>query len=75
MPSSTKWPAFTRVNHAKYIVTDSRINVGTSNMEWGYFYNTAGASFNTDSSAALAQLQEIFDRNWNSPYAEPLQQF
>ena len=29
--SGTTWPAFTRVNHAKYIVSDQRVNFGTSN--------------------------------------------
>ncbi|RHZ32140.1 hypothetical protein DYB31_000347 [Aphanomyces astaci] len=67
-----KWPAFSRVNHAKYIVTDGRANVGTSNMEWGYFYNTAGTSFNTDNTEVIDSLQKIFDRNWDSPYAIPL---
>ena len=33
-PNST-YPAYSRVNHAKYIVTDNRLNVGTSNMAWG----------------------------------------
>ena len=29
-----RWPSFTRVNHAKYIVSEQRLNVGTSNWEW-----------------------------------------
>ncbi|OQR83521.1 phospholipase D, Pi-sPLD-like-1 [Achlya hypogyna] len=66
------FPPFTRVNHAKFIVSDKRVNVGTSNMEWGYFYNTAGTSFNTDHPDAISSVQAIFDRNWNSPYAQPL---
>jgi phospholipase D3/4 len=32
--SFRKYPGHTRVNHTKYIVTDRRINVGTSNMTW-----------------------------------------
>ena len=42
------WPSFSRVNHAKYIVTDRRLNVGTSNWQWGYFHDTVaiGASLN-----------------------------
>lgn len=66
------YPSFTRVNHAKYIVTDSRFNVGTSNMEWSYFYNTAGTSFNSDNRLLRAQIQAVFDRDWNSDYAKPL---
>ncbi|KAH9052505.1 hypothetical protein Ae201684P_001685 [Aphanomyces euteiches] len=70
-PQST-WPQYSRVNHAKYIVTDELANIGTSNMEWGYFYNTAGTSLNTDNKYVKDALQQIFDRNWNSPYAKPL---
>jgi phospholipase D3/4 len=29
------YPPYSRVNHAKYIVTDNRVNIGTSNMAWG----------------------------------------
>ena len=68
-PNATAaWPSFTRVNHAKYIVSDSRVNVGTSNWEWGYFYQTAGASWNSNSSIRVA-VQQVFDRDWHSPYA------
>ncbi|KAG7399965.1 PLD_envelope protein [Phytophthora boehmeriae] len=70
--SKATWPSYTRVNHAKYIVTDARANIGTSNMEWGYFYTTAGASINTDHEATRQALEEIFERNWNSSYAVPL---
>uniref|UniRef100_K3X0S7 PLD phosphodiesterase domain-containing protein n=1 Tax=Globisporangium ultimum (strain ATCC 200006 / CBS 805.95 / DAOM BR144) TaxID=431595 RepID=K3X0S7_GLOUD len=67
-----KWPAYTRVNHAKYIVTDTRANIGTSNMEWGYFYTTAGASVNTDHEPTREALETLFNRNWDSSYAQPL---
>ncbi|POM69528.1 PhosphoLipase D, Pi-sPLD-like-1 [Phytophthora palmivora] len=68
------WPSFTRVNHAKYIVTDSRANVGTSNMEWGYFYTTAGASVNTNHEPTRKALEKVFERNWNSSYATLLEE-
>ena len=67
-----KWPAYSRVNHAKYIVSDGRLNVGTSNWQWGYFHNTAGLSFNTDGAALVATAQAIFDADWASAYAVPL---
>jgi phospholipase D3/4 len=74
--SSTKtpslWPAYTRVNHAKYIVSDRRVNIGTSNMAWGYFYTTAGISVNTDHEATREAMENVFNRNWASPYAVPL---
>ena len=67
--SNRKFPGHTRVNHTKYIVTDRRINIGTSNMTWDYFASTAGSSFNTDHSALVCTLQSVFDRDWASPYA------
>lgn len=66
------YPGHTRVNHAKYIVTDKRINIGTSNMTWDYFSATAGASFNSDDQELVHKLREVFDRDWESPYAVPL---
>ena len=66
------YPGHTRVNHTKYIVTDKRANIGTSNMTWDYFSNTAGLSFNTDHRGLVGKLQEVFDRDWNSRYATPL---
>lgn len=54
--AAPRWPSFTRVNHAKYIVpaggpphcalitdhivSERRVNVGTSNWAWGYFRAT-----------------------------------
>ena len=67
--SNRKFPGHTRVNHTKYIVTDRRINVGTSNMTWDYFASTAGSSFNTDHPELVHALQAVFDRDWASPYA------
>ncbi|KAL3666474.1 hypothetical protein V7S43_008721 [Phytophthora oleae] len=72
--SKASWPSYTRVNHAKYIVTDTRANVGTSNMEWGYFYTTAGASINTNHESTRKSLEQVFARNWNSSYAKPLEE-
>ena len=63
------FPPYSRVNHAKYIVSDARVNIGTSNMAWGYFWNTAGTSFNTDHVGLRQAAQSVFDRDWNSPYA------
>ncbi|CAK0845648.1 unnamed protein product [Prorocentrum cordatum] len=62
---------YSRVNHGKYIVTDRRFNIGTSNMEWGYFYKTAGLSFNSDHPLLRAQLTAAFERDWGSEYAVP----
>ena len=67
--SFRKYPGHTRVNHTKYIVTDRRINIGTSNMTWDYFAATAGSSFNADHPALVRTLQAVFDRDWTSSYA------
>lgn len=67
-----RYPGHTRVNHTKYIVTDNRFNIGTSNMTWDYFSGTAGASLNATHPALVSKLQEIFDRDWNSDYALPI---
>ena len=64
-----KYPGHSRVNHAKYIVTDRRVNVGTSNMTWDYFTSTAGCSLNADHPGLVRTLQSVFDRDWGSPYA------
>jgi phospholipase D3/4 len=69
MSPHRKFPGHSRVNHTKYIVTDRRINVGTSNMTWDYFTSTAGCSFNTDHPSLVRTLQSVFDRDWASPYA------
>lgn len=67
--TSRHYPGHTRVNHTKYIVTDRRINIGTSNMTWDYFAATAGASFNADHPGLVRSLQSVFDRDWGSSYA------
>ena len=70
-----RFPPFSRVNHAKYVVTDRRVNIGTSNMDVSYFYQTAGASFNSDGAGIRTVLQSAFDRDWHSSYTTPLQEF
>jgi len=67
------YPGYTRVNHGKYAVSNVRAHIGTSNLVWDYFYTTAGVSFGTYNPAIVSQLQQIFDADWNSPYAVPVE--
>ncbi|KAF8389221.1 hypothetical protein HHK36_025914 [Tetracentron sinense] len=66
------YPSYSRVNHGKYAVSNVRAHIGTSNLIWDYFYSTLGVSFGTYNLAIVSQLQEIFDADWNSPYAVPV---
>ncbi|KAG2245189.1 hypothetical protein Bca4012_014798 [Brassica carinata] len=69
------YPGYTRVNHGKYVVNEVRAHIGTSNLVWDYFFATSGVSFGTYNSEIVLKLQEIFDADWNSPYAVPVQEF
>ncbi|KAK6732489.1 hypothetical protein RB195_016706 [Necator americanus] len=63
---------FARVNHNKYMVTDQTAYVGTSNWAGDYFITTAGVGLAMTShgeNGIVQQLQAIFDRDWDSPYA------
>ncbi|KAI6680391.1 hypothetical protein NL676_034272 [Syzygium grande] len=68
------YPGYTRVNHGKYAVSDVRAHVGTSNLIWDYFYTTAGVGFGTYDQDIVSQLQEVFDADWDSPYAVPVEE-
>ncbi|PIO71642.1 phospholipase D domain protein [Teladorsagia circumcincta] len=66
---------FARVNHNKYMVTDRAAYVGTSNWAGDYFISTAGvgvAMTSVGGKGVVQQLQAVFDRDWNSPYAADL---
>ncbi|XP_063987276.1 5'-3' exonuclease PLD3-like isoform X3 [Diachasmimorpha longicaudata] len=69
---------FGRVNHNKYMVTDIAAYIGTSNWSGDYFINTAGIGMvfedadHNNSYSIRQQLEEIFLRDWNSPYAHSM---
>ncbi|XP_076658422.1 5'-3' exonuclease PLD3 isoform X1 [Halictus rubicundus] len=69
---------FSRVNHNKYMVTDTAAYVGTSNWSGDYFTNTAGVGtvFETVGDQTpdnlRQQLEKIFLRDWSSEYAYAL---
>ena len=64
--SKRLYPDHSRVNHAKFVVTERRVNIGTSNFTWDYFTQTGGCSYNSGDDTLIAQAQEIFDRDWQS---------
>ncbi|XP_061690032.1 5'-3' exonuclease PLD3 isoform X1 [Syngnathoides biaculeatus] len=72
---------FARVNHAKYMVTDRVLYIGTSNWSENYFTKTAGVGLvvnQTDSQVKQgqwtlqSQAEELFLRDWRSHYASSL---
>ncbi|KAK6012489.1 phospholipase D domain protein, partial [Ostertagia ostertagi] len=72
---NSKNTQFARVNHNKYMVTDRTAYVGTSNWAGDYFISTAGvgvAMTSVGGKGVVQQLQAVFDRDWNSPYAADL---
>ncbi|XP_076878001.1 5'-3' exonuclease PLD3 isoform X2 [Brachyhypopomus gauderio] len=72
---------FARVNHAKYMVTDRVVYIGTSNWSENYFSQTSGVGLvvnqtgfevKKDQQTVQNQLQQIFHRDWISAFAQTL---
>ncbi|XP_066574950.1 uncharacterized protein pld7 isoform X2 [Amia ocellicauda] len=68
---------FSRVNHAKYLVTDRVAYIGTSNWSEDYFTQTAGVGMVVNQTRGPAgglrgELQAVFQRDWESSYTTPL---
>ena len=63
---------YTRVNHAKFLVGTTAVSITTSNWSADYFLNTGGASYISNDEDLISQIQWIFDRDFNSPYASPV---
>ncbi|KAK2891277.1 hypothetical protein Q8A67_013920 [Cirrhinus molitorella] len=72
---------FARVNHAKYMVTDRVVYIGTSNWSENYFTQTTGVGLVVNQTGSAvghgqqtvqSQMQEIFQRDWRSEYAQTL---
>nr|XP_050851450.1 5'-3' exonuclease PLD3-like isoform X4 [Vespula vulgaris] len=77
VPSSSELDniPFSRVNHNKYMVTDISAYIGTSNWSGDYFINTAGIGTvfedvgHKNHGSIRQQLENIFNRDWNSKYS------
>ncbi|XP_040904732.1 5'-3' exonuclease PLD3 isoform X2 [Toxotes jaculatrix] len=72
---------FARVNHAKYMVTDRVVYIGTSNWSENYFTQTAGVGLVVNQTGSevgkgqqtlQSQMEELFLRDWRSQYASRL---
>jgi len=59
---------YTRVNHAKFFVTDSDSYISTNNWIADYFLSTHGINAIVKNEVLRQSLQKAFDRDWNSPY-------
>lgn len=64
---------FTRVNHSKYMITDNEAYITTSNWTPDYFLHTGGVSISFRNAQFQADVQTIFDRDWNSQYSTLLE--
>nr|XP_046263141.1 5'-3' exonuclease PLD3 isoform X2 [Scatophagus argus] len=72
---------FARVNHAKYMVTDRVVYIGTSNWSENYFTQTAGVGLVVNQTGSevkrgqetlQSQAEELFLRDWTSQYISTL---
>ncbi|XP_075899508.1 uncharacterized protein pld7 [Nelusetta ayraudi] len=72
---------FARVNHAKYMVTDRVVYIGTSNWSETYFTQTAGVGLvvnqtgseaKTGQQTLQSQVEALFLRDWTSEHAAAL---
>ncbi|KAM6924009.1 5'-3' exonuclease PLD3 [Xenentodon cancila] len=79
-PEQMKIP-FARVNHAKYMVTDRVVYIGTSNWSENYFTQTAGVGLVVNQTGSVvkgdqrtlqSEVQELFLKDWSSEYASAL---
>ena len=71
-PPGQRYPGHSRVNHPKFAVTETGLQVSTSNATWSDYSQNAGASLQTDHPDLVRQAWAIFQRDWKSPYALPL---
>eukprot|EP00019_Armaparvus_languidus_P002067 CAMPEP_0168598748 /NCGR_PEP_ID=MMETSP0420-20121227/11611_1 /TAXON_ID=498008 /ORGANISM="Pessonella sp." /LENGTH=411 /DNA_ID=CAMNT_0008636183 /DNA_START=75 /DNA_END=1310 /DNA_ORIENTATION=+ len=62
---------FTRVNHAKFMITEKIAYVGTSNWDGDYFNSTGGLGWTITASSVKRDMDNIFQRDWSSVYTFP----
>ena len=64
---------FARVEHCKYLVVDDEHAwVGTNNWSKDYFFQSRNVGIAVTGHACAHTLQNVFEKSWNSSYAEYL---
>ncbi len=64
---------YARLIHSKYLIADGADAwVGTENWSESYFTNSRNVGVTLQSAEVGGQLGQIFDRVWNSTYAQPV---
>eukprot|EP01122_Echinamoeba_exundans_P017931 TRINITY_DN987_c0_g1_i1.p1 TRINITY_DN987_c0_g1~~TRINITY_DN987_c0_g1_i1.p1 ORF type:complete len:441 (-),score=105.62 TRINITY_DN987_c0_g1_i1:14-1336(-) len=71
-PGEGKPIPFTRVDHSKFIVTDSLLYITTSNCAADYFLTTGGVSITFMNENVRQEGEQIFMRDWEGPYSGPI---
>ena len=70
-----RYISYARVEHCKYIVTDSTACwIGSSNAEKSYFYNTRNVGVVVWNMKVGNLLQGVFMKDWYGPYTELIRQ-
>ncbi|HAX48041.1 MAG TPA: phospholipase D-like domain-containing protein [Ignavibacteria bacterium] len=64
---------YARVEHCKFITADSVTWIGTSNMSYGYFYESRNVGLVVESGKFTQRVRDIFYKSWNSEYAHPIE--
>eukprot|EP01125_Pyxidicula_operculata_P005832 TRINITY_DN2035_c0_g1_i2.p1 TRINITY_DN2035_c0_g1~~TRINITY_DN2035_c0_g1_i2.p1 ORF type:complete len:235 (+),score=26.46 TRINITY_DN2035_c0_g1_i2:647-1351(+) len=59
---------YSRVDHSKFLVTDSEAYITTSNWTPDYFLQTGGVSITLSESTSKSIVEEIVRRDWLSQY-------
>jgi len=63
--------SYARVEHCKYILVDREAFwLGTSNAARSYFHTSRNAGMTVRSAPLAGRLLKIFNKSWESPYAE-----
>jgi len=65
--------------HSKYVVTPKAWYISTQNFTPDYLLHnwTVGASIHVDVTPDMTgfTLQDVFDRDWASPFAHPIESY